>query len=276
LRAREILFWQVLYKLRNETLAANADTSDRVALELVPGVALRLTASDAGHLALRYCGFAEYALSKRMLERASSGSLLVDVGANHGYFTCLWAAANPANTVVAFEPAPTAFAALALNVAENGFADRVALHQAAAGAEPGTALLVDSPDGQSGLSHVVADGDSAGGAASVAVTTLDDVFSSTEETIDVLKVDAEGADALVLRGAERLLRDNRIAAVFFEHDAGMSARYGIMPDEPKRLLVECGYTVRRFGRFVWMATRADRRGTPGRISGPSSRDARQR
>jgi hypothetical protein len=66
---------------------------------LRPGVSLGLTASDAGHLAIRYCGYAEFSLTRQIVDLAREGGTLVDVGANHGYFTCLWAARASVNGV---------------------------------------------------------------------------------------------------------------------------------------------------------------------------------
>jgi hypothetical protein len=90
----------------------------------------------------------------------------------------------------------------------------------------------------------------------VEVTALDAFLpevSAGASIIDVLKVDAEGADAWVLYGAETLLRAHRIRHVFFEYDETLNRRFGIKPREPQRFLQGCGYDVRRLGRFLWHA-----------------------
>ena len=93
LKLRELLFWQVLWPTLRLRLA-NRLSPDPPVLEFLPAVALSLT-SNPGHLAIWYCGFLELTLSRRMARLAAKGGLLVDVGANHGYFTSLWAAARP-------------------------------------------------------------------------------------------------------------------------------------------------------------------------------------
>jgi len=217
-------------------------------------LSLRLTTSDAGHLAIRYCGFAELTLTRRIMHLARSGGLLVDVGANHGYFTCVWAAVA-GNRVVAFEPAPEAFVALEENVAANGLAERVTLHRVALSKELSNAGFVESPDGQSGLSHLASGNENGERDVVVAVTTLDAAFADhADSTIDVLKVDAEGADAWVLFGAEGLLRSKRIRTLFFEYDQRLNRRFAIALFEPQRFLRDCGYDVRRIGRFLWTAS----------------------
>merc|ERR1712216_1048236 len=51
----------------------------------------------------------------------------------------------------------------------------------------------------------------------VRMTTVDHLLRKETNTIDVLSVDTEGNDALVLRGAESLLRPKRVRVVEFEY-----------------------------------------------------------
>jgi FkbM family methyltransferase len=101
------------------------------------------------------------------------------------------------------------------------------------------ARFIEAPQGQSGLSHLLPDGELNGGDVTVEVVMLDDFFGAADgapTNIDVLKVDTEGADALVLAGGENLLRGKRIRTLFFEHDETLNRRFGIAPREPLRLL----------------------------------------
>lgn len=271
--AREVLFWQFLYRLFAHRLAGGRTPRDRVALEFAPGVSLRLTSSDAGHLAIRYCGFLEYSLSRRIGRLAAKGGTFVDVGANYGYFTCLWAAAGPTNRVVAFEPSPRAFVALNENVSSNQLSDRVTLCRSALSKEHSIARFVESPDGQSGLSHLLLDDDPVDTGITIDVTTLDEFVSKAAaeiSIIDVLKVDAEGVDTWVLYGAENLLREQRIKHLFFEYDQTLSEPFGITPLEARRFLERWGYEVQRIGRFVWYA-RVMNRSAGSRSGSPQER-----
>jgi len=60
----------------------------------------------------------------------------------------------------------------------------------------------------------------------------------------LLKVDAEGADGWVLMGAERLLRERRIAEVWFEQNKPRMRALGIEEAEPERFLQAAGYRPR--------------------------------
>src|SRR5438093_12440109 len=61
-----------------------------------------LSQSDWGHRSIAWMGFYELELSRKMADLATEGGLLVDVGANAGYFSCLWAAIRDDNSVLAF------------------------------------------------------------------------------------------------------------------------------------------------------------------------------
>ena len=78
----------------------------------------------------------------------------------------------------------------------------------------------------------------------VPVTRLDDEFPN--ETIDVLKVDTEGADTWVLLGCDRLLKDRRVKKIFFEQNATCMERLGIRPGEVQNFLRDHGYDCEPF------------------------------
>lgn len=255
LKLRELLFWQVLWPTLRLRLA-NRLSPDPPVLEFLPAVALSLTKSDPGHLAIWYCGFLELTLSRRMARLAAKGGLLVDVGANHGYFTSLWAAARPDNQVIAFEPARVAHAALLANISSNCLDGQVVAHRMAVGRDSSVAEFVESPGGESGMSRFSGEDDVVAPTTTVEVTPLDQaLFAVTPDpTVDVLKIDAEGADTWVLEGAERLLRDRRVHHVFFERDEHLQQRFGVSRDAPQSILAQFGYGAHRISRFVWHAS----------------------
>ena len=74
----------------------------------------------------------------------------------------------------------------------------------------------------------------------IAAATLDQICAGIE-SIDVLKIDVEGAESLVLKGASGLLRAQRIKEVFLEVNKVCMARLGIANDEPLELLHTFGY-----------------------------------
>ena len=147
------------------------------------------------------------------------GDRFVDVGANVGVHTTR--AATCGADVIALEPLPAARAMLERNLARNGLAGRVRVVAAGAAAEDGELVFTDGP---SCLNHVVpAGGVEAGPTRRVPVHRVDDLAPPGPDTI--LKIDVEGFEAEVLRGAQGLLGDPGLLALIVETQ-GYDARYG--------------------------------------------------
>jgi FkbM family methyltransferase len=176
----------------------------------------------------------EYDEMRFLLLALRPGDLLVDVGANVGLHTLLAAACGA--EVVALEPLPAARAMLERNVARNGLAGRVLILAAGAADARGELTFTDGP---SCLNHVVGPGEVPGvPVRKVPVVPLDEVVPSGRPVV-MLKIDVEGFEAAVLRGATRLLADPALRAVIVETQ-GYDARYG-RSGEVLRLLTAAGF-----------------------------------
>ena len=212
-------------------------------LEFAPGYPLHHALNtDLIGRGIAFTGFYELRLSKEIAGRAKVGGLLVDVGANIGYFTHLWLAGNPQNRVIAFEASPRVFPILCRNVeAHASWLDRVHLHECAASDGEGEVCFDVGPAEQMGWGGMVCDG-SGEGMVTVKSMRLDQVIPLDAE-IAFLKIDVEGADPLVLLGAEGLLRAKRIREGCFEINEERLKRLNLRADEAIRLLRDCGYTV---------------------------------
>jgi FkbM family methyltransferase len=146
------------------------------------------------------------------------GGVLLDVGANQGCYAAYLRQLAPSSTIYAFEPHPATFARLSARLAGTGI--RV-LPQALSD-QAGTTQLFDfaAEDGstQASLSRAAVEiFDSGVVGHDVASTTLDDVLLA-EQVAEVafLKIDTEGLDLKVLRGAARAIREKRIRLIQFE------------------------------------------------------------
>ena len=165
---------------------------------------------DHFHLSYYY----EPEVTDRILTLASSSSgIFIDVGAHIGRYTVLAAKRlGSRGKVLAFEPNPETFKALQQNVKLNSL-DNVVLFNLALGDRNTTMdLYIDTVnDGATSLLW----GD--GPAVTVPVRRLDDILA--EQNIDprevfLIKVDVEGAEPLVFKGAERLLREGSPTIIF--------------------------------------------------------------
>lgn len=132
------------------------------------------------------------------------GSIVFDVGANAGAYTVLFAQwAGSAGHVYAFEPDRRAFEGLTAHLRLNGVAEWTTASLAAVLDRPGSASLVasDSPGGSRVASSPGIDG--RGG--NVQAVSIDHVCRERGVVPDVIKIDVEGAELSVLRGARETI-----------------------------------------------------------------------
>ncbi|HKW09751.1 MAG TPA: FkbM family methyltransferase [Gemmatimonadaceae bacterium] len=128
-----------------------------------------------------------------------SADVLVDCGANGGLFTCL--AASQRVHAIAIEPLPSNLAVLYRNLHENDFPGPVEVYPVAVGARAGIATLYGRGQGAS----LVAGwgGQPTYDGVTVPVLPLDSILGQRFDGARILlKVDVEGAEWEMLRGAE--------------------------------------------------------------------------
>jgi FkbM family methyltransferase len=141
------------------------------------------------------------------------GDVVCDVGAHMGYFTAIASIqAGPTGRVLAFEPRPLNAGLLRRHVRINHL-DNVEPIQAAVGDETGVASF-ESRTG-TGTGHLSEQGDLV-----VRIVSLDHLHQSGQlPRLDVLRVDAEGAETDVLTGARRLIEQFRPRILLATHGA---------------------------------------------------------
>lgn len=130
------------------------------------------------------------------------GAVICDVGANFGYYSISLAAfLNPNGRVFAFEPHPKTRIHLERNIALNQLGGMITAVPYALSDALGFAFMANRK-GNTGAAHV-----SQGGDTKIELTTLDSFCAEHQlSRLDFMKIDVEGFEARVLRGAERSLR----------------------------------------------------------------------
>lgn len=186
-------------------------------LRFAPETRMRLRAGDWAHVSIAFMGVYELPLTRLVVSvaRRSPGGMMIDVGANYGYFSLLWASLHPRNRAIAFEPAPANAAALSANVVDNGFKSRIEVIPAAVGRERGEVRFTQDIE-QSGWSRISDNGTSG---QALPLVTLDDSVPASHGPIGLLKIDTEGHDWAVLEGSRRLFASRRVEVAVFECDA---------------------------------------------------------
>jgi FkbM family methyltransferase len=167
------------------------------------------------------------------------GGLFIDVGANVGTYT-IWAAELGAE-VIAVEPATDTFGLLQENIVLNGYP--VTAVRAAAGDHCGTARFTMGLDAGNSLAP--------DGPAVTELVTVDSLIGDRRAA--GMKVDVEGFEIDVLRGAARALAEHRIGLVQIEWNEMSTFAVGADRRPVAELLADYGYRLYRpdlTGRLV--------------------------
>jgi FkbM family methyltransferase len=167
-----------------------------------------------------YAGSFERLETQAVLKALRPGMTFVDVGANVGYYTALAAQlVGPSGAVYAFEPSDYAHPRLTkmvetsghkcVRILKYGLSD-VAGESYLYGAvneepcELHTATMVPSDDPQKAL---------------VRTERLDDVAGQLGiQKIDLIKIDVDGLEPMVLKGATKLISQGRISSILAEYE----------------------------------------------------------
>ena len=141
------------------------------------------------------------------------GMAVLDIGANIGYYTLLYARqVGPKGAVYAFEPTPDTFSMLRKNIQSNGFSDTVRLIEAAVSDHSGTAEIFINQYNK-GDNRLYGSGSMR--RVPVETKRLDDIFSAREH-VDFIKMDIQGAEGLALRGMRDIIaRDHPVIVMEF-------------------------------------------------------------
>ncbi len=132
------------------------------------------------------------------------GDIIVDAGANLGYYTIIGSRlVGDTGKVYAFEPEPASFALLQKNVRLNGLTN-VVLEQKALSNRKGIVKLFIAPLNKGDHRIYQPEGESRT-SVEVEAVRLDEYFHDHERGIDLIKMDTQGAEGLILEGMTGLL-----------------------------------------------------------------------
>jgi FkbM family methyltransferase len=166
---------------------------------------------------------------------------IADVGANQGLYTVYFSRRAAEGRVYAFEPDPKLFAQLSENIQRNGVCN-VSLFNAAV-ASQATKLPLKSGRFNRGDNRIVADKVAHPGTVDVDAMPLDQAVPDLH--IDLLKVDVQGFEVDVLRGAQRVIQANAdllILLEFWPHGLRLAGRG---PEALLDILHQAGFSLFR-------------------------------
>jgi FkbM family methyltransferase len=165
-----------------------------------------------------YCGLHEYHDMAFLLHLLRAEDLFIDIGANIGSYTVL-ASAHVGAETFSFEPVPSTFSHLINNISINQIMDKVRPFNIGLGSQKSMIKFTSTLDT---MNHVASQDEV--GTINVSIELLDDILQDTKSPI-LLKIDVEGFETEVIKGASKTLAKSGLKAIIIELN-GSGARYG--------------------------------------------------
>lgn len=168
--------------------------------------------------------------------------VMLDIGANTGTF-CLLASVLKNLSCHAFEPTPTIYELLCKNVELNGLSNSITTYNMAVSDHEGDTILKLPISGkESGLACIGTPTRFAEWTEFVVPTTTIDkwVENNRPYKLDFIKIDTEGCELLILKGALRTLKQFK-PHILVEYNRMNTIQFGYCPSEIDGLLAGLGY-----------------------------------
>jgi FkbM family methyltransferase len=182
---------------------------------------------------------------------SASHPVFLDIGANFGVWTTALAAAHPTAHVFCFEPTPTTFAALRDNIVLNRLRNVTGLQLAVSDSAGICSFqITENAADLNRLAPVKSSAEDlhrgrfiGARTSEVRSVVLDDFCRERGiDRIGFLKIDVEGAELSVLRGARDLLRRRAIELMLIEVDPENLREFGDSLENLGSVITDAGYT----------------------------------
>ena len=206
----------------------------QIVYDWVNGSKFLVRTGETGLTGNIYTGLHEFPDMAFLLHVLRDDDLFIDVGANVGSYTILACSAIGANGY-AFEPVPGTYKRLIDNIRLNHLENRVKCLNIGVGSEKGNIAFTSDMDT---TNHALASGEQSDNAISVEVSTLDAVLG--EESPTLMKIDVEGYETPVLKGAIETLKKQTLHSVIMELN-GSGSHYGFDESQILEIMFDHGF-----------------------------------
>lgn len=153
--------------------------------------------------------------SRFFREKVKEGMVVIDIGANVGYYTVMFAKlVGPFGRVISFEPGPENFYFLKKTIKINKF-NNVEPYDFALSNKTGRGklFLCESNKGD----HRIYNPDNTRESIDISITTLDNFLAEKKvENVDLIKMDIQGAEGMALNGMKDTLTQNKKISLIIE------------------------------------------------------------
>ncbi|MBN2452691.1 MAG: FkbM family methyltransferase [Candidatus Omnitrophica bacterium] len=233
--------WKYRDFIRDRNVESIKISKDCLTLTTMDGITMICDRDDERSIPMEILNFGDYeAAEMRMMKKfVGKKSVVLDIGANIGWYSINLSRCAPGGRIMAFEPVPGVFKYLKRNIALNGVKNVEALNY---GLSDRSAIMEFYYDPKLTVATSSRNlyGDRKKRKIRCRVRRLDDFILRLTPRIDFIKCDVEGAELFVVRGAIETLKKAR-PVLFLEMLRKWSAKFGYHPNDIMGLLGGVGY-----------------------------------
>ena len=169
------------------------------------------------------------------------GMTVLDIGANIGFFTMLFAKlVGKEGKVFAFEPDPNNFRLLKKNIETNKYTNVVCVNKAVSNkTAPGTLFISEEHHGD----HRIFDPNDKRTSIDIQTISIDD-FIKEDTTVDFIKIDIQGAEYLAFEGMEKTLKKAQHISIISEFCPALLKKAQTDPMELLTKIKNLGFNIK--------------------------------
>lgn len=237
-------FFQALNKFNPTSFGRHLISSIAIRLGVLPkdgvhkvksNVSMFLEMKDYIDRSIYFDSF-EFNIRKIILNNIKEGDTFLDIGANIGYFSLLVSkVVGDEGRIIAFEPNPITIGRLKKNINLN-LCGNIELMEVALSNEEGEVQLFCPQDETHGFTSMRNQGWQQAEIYKVKTKLLDDLLPINISSIDLIKIDVEGAELLVFKGAKSTITKFR-PKIILELNENAAKNFGYDILEVVRLLL---------------------------------------
>lgn len=239
---RHLLLWEHSEFLQNKNIESIIMDHQRIVVRTKSGVRLICDPQDKRHMFMEILNFNDYEAAelKMMKLLLKKNSIILDIGANVGWYSIHLARQVPQGKIFAFEPIPRTYDFLTENIALNGLTN-IKTYKIGFSDKAGFFNFYynrDYPTATS-LKDIMQGNDVA--LVKCRVERLDDFLKKHRiKHFDFIKCDVEGAEKFVIEGGSQAIAENK-PIIFLELLRKWSAKFNYHPNDVINALAHIGY-----------------------------------
>lgn len=181
-------------------------------------------------------------MTKLVKEIIKKGDIVLDLGANIGYYTLIFAKlVGNDGQVIAFEPSPDNFALLKKNIEINGYKNVILEQKAISNKTERTRLYLSEPPRHTIHNSTIYNLHKDHKSIKIESIRLDNYFKTYNKKVNFVKMDIEGAEYVAIQGMSNLLKENKNVKIVTEFNPFVLKEFGVEPVEYLKLLLAHGF-----------------------------------